>query len=63
VAKNFFNSVHLGWTNSGMIFEKYNVLYPGRRGDGGEYLPQSGFGWTNGVTLHFINVFKDSLLL
>jgi alpha,alpha-trehalase len=46
-----------------MIFEKYNVLHPGQRGDGGEYKPQSGFGWTNGVTLYFIDTFKDKLIV
>ena len=32
-----------------MLFEKYNVE-TGMVGSGGEYAPQDGFGWTNGVT-------------
>ena len=62
IAKIFFNTVFLGWKNDRVIYEKYNALFPGKQGTGGEYLPQSGFGWTNGVTLHFINTFKDKLI-
>jgi alpha,alpha-trehalase len=62
ISKNFFNSVYLGWKKTGLIYEKYNVLKPGSRGDGGEYYPQSGFGFTNGVVLYFINLFKDDIM-
>ena len=33
------------------MFEKYSVLRAGVGGDGGEYAPQVGFGWSNGVAL------------
>jgi len=29
--------------------EKYDARTPGASGGGGEYKPQRGFGWTNGV--------------
>lgn len=61
-AKKFFNAVYEGWKRTNSIFEKYDVLVPGERGSGGEYEVQSGFGWTNGVTLSFINTFRDDLL-
>ena len=34
-----------------MMHEKYDATRPGERGQGGEYEPQLGFGWTNGVVL------------
>jgi alpha,alpha-trehalase len=39
---------------NGSMFEKYNAEVPGTRGEGGEYAPQAGFGWTNGVALELI---------
>ena len=36
------------------MYEKYDAERPGERGEGGEYEPQDGFGWTNGVALEFI---------
>lgn len=44
-----------GWQADGVMYEKYNVTGPpGHRCSGGEYTPQSGFGWTNGVALDFM---------
>jgi alpha,alpha-trehalase len=37
------------YKSQGKMVEKYNVVDPGRPGDGGEYTLQDGFGWTNGV--------------
>jgi len=39
----------------GILLEKYNVEEPGKFGDGGEYQVQHGFGWTNAVSLCFMN--------
>ncbi|KAI0225188.1 hypothetical protein L0F63_003687 [Massospora cicadina] len=50
-------------TTPGYLFEKYNAAGKGFIGGGGEYTVQIGFGWTNGVILHFINLFKDQLTL
>ena len=36
------------------LFEKFDVTRIGSRGGGGEYSPQVGFGWTNGVALSMI---------
>lgn len=44
------------------MYEKYDVRVPGQRGSGGEYEVQSGFGWTNGVTISFIHIFRDELI-
>lgn len=37
------------YANEHKFVEKYNVVDPTRRGGGGEYKLQDGFGWTNGV--------------
>jgi alpha,alpha-trehalase len=62
IARNFFNSVFEGWKKHNVFYEKYDATMPGERGSGGEYTVQSGFGWTNGVTLQLLNIFKDSLI-
>jgi len=45
------NSNYCGYKNSSLMFEKYKADAPGVPGHGGEYVVQSGFGWTNGVIL------------
>ena len=39
------------WAASGFMYEKYDCLQVGHGGGGGEYKPQIGFGWSNGVAL------------
>lgn len=39
------------WKETGFMHEKYNAFQSKRAGSGGEYVPQVGFGWTNGVAL------------
>jgi alpha,alpha-trehalase len=40
---------------TGAMHEKYDVTTPaGKIGGGGEYAPQVGFGWSNGVALDFL---------
>lgn len=39
------------------MVEKYNAITPGVSGGGGEYDVQTGFGWTNGVMLHFLQTY------
>lgn len=43
------------------MHEKYNAFVPGERGNGGEYDPQVGFGWTNGVVLELLDVYGNVL--
>ncbi|KAL3846756.1 hypothetical protein ACJMK2_017717 [Sinanodonta woodiana] len=43
-----------GWKETGKMFEKYDATTSGRRGGGGEYDVQEGFGWTNGVVLDLL---------
>ena len=61
LAKAWLESNYLGWANTGQMHEKYNAKVPGARGEGGEYLPQLGFGWTNGVLLHLLSTYGETL--
>jgi|SRR5579872_2052523 len=45
------------YRRSGKLVEKYDVTAPGRRGGGGEYPLQDGFGWTNGVMRKLIALY------
>lgn len=56
-SRSFYENVKIGFKNYGVFFEKYNCESIGNTGKGGEYLPQEGFGWTNGVTIDFIHRF------
>eukprot|EP00039_Didymoeca_costata_P021646 m.345069 g.345069 ORF g.345069 m.345069 type:complete len:631 (-) comp25714_c0_seq1:117-2009(-) len=50
----------IAWNRSGFMYEKYNAYKMGSGGGGGEYVPQRGFGWTNGVALMFLkNTVKE----
>lgn len=46
-----------------MMFEKYDVTTRGIPGGGGEYVVQDGFGWTNGVALHFLQMYASRFTL
>lgn len=62
LTRDWLRSNYLGWVNSGgNMFEKYNAAVPGQRGEGGEYYPQVGFGWTNGVVLHLLKTYAHDL--
>jgi len=47
-----------GWVEDGVMHEKYDATRPGKRGEGGEYVPQVGFGWTNGVALSLLRRYR-----
>lgn len=36
---------------------QYDAVKPGFYGGGGEYVVQSGFGWTNGVVFEFLDIY------
>jgi len=61
ICNNWITSNIIGLTNNQTMFEKYNALEPGQRGSGGEYNPQEGFGWTNGVFLSLLNDFGHQI--
>jgi len=57
IASRWVNATYIGYQNTQMMHEKYNAFIPGAPGQGGEYPPQIGFGWTNGVSLEFLKMF------
>lgn len=50
---------YTAWTRTGQMFEKYNATELGGIGSGGEYVPQLGFGWSNGVLLRFLTEYEQ----
>lgn len=55
IAERWSNMVRADFDRTGWLHEKYDVERRAE-GGGGEYVPQHGFGWTNGVTAAFIDV-------
>ena len=54
LGSRWLNSTLLAFQRTGFMFEKYDATTVGRGGGGGEYVPQVGFGWTNGVALQLL---------
>ncbi|TYZ56927.1 hypothetical protein PybrP1_001910 [[Pythium] brassicae (nom. inval.)] len=52
---------YVGWKHTGQMFEKHNATVLGGIGMGGEYTPQVGFGWTNGVILKYLSKYEPLL--
>ena len=53
-AHKYCKSVSKGLRLTQAMHEKYDCRFFGAIGRGGEYAPQTGFGWTNGVALAFL---------
>jgi alpha,alpha-trehalase len=49
IACRWMRAVDAVYEGSGKLVEKYDVIHTNRKGGGGEYPTQDGFGWTNGV--------------
>jgi alpha,alpha-trehalase len=49
IACRWMANVNGVYRESGKLVEKYDVIRTNRKGGGGEYPTQDGFGWTNGV--------------
>lgn len=47
------------WRKTGFMYEKYDATNFGHGGGGGEYVPQVGFGWSNGVVLDLLKRYPD----
>jgi alpha,alpha-trehalase len=58
IKTNWLNKVEAIYKKEGKLTEKYDVVNQNEAGGGGEYPNQDGFGWTNGVTLKFLNANK-----
>lgn len=44
------------------MYEKYDSSKLGKRGEGGEYKVQAGFGWTNGLALYYLVSYGDKIV-
>ena len=53
IAKSWVTMVDRHYRATGVLLEKYDVEHEGA-GAGGEYVTETGFGWTNGVTLELL---------
>lgn len=61
LANRWIVTTFLAYNSTGYMHEKYDALILGEAGDGGEYPPQIGFGWTNGVTLDLLGRYGDKV--
>ena len=55
IANAWLETNLIAFQKSGFMYEKYNADKSGEGGSGGEYTPQVGLGWTNGVALVFLD--------
>jgi alpha,alpha-trehalase len=61
VARRWTTSNLRAWRKTHFMFEKYSAVDHGYGGAGGEYAPQVGFGWSNGVALSLLARYGDDL--
>ena len=57
IATRWVRTNYDAYKATGAMHEKYDVVTCGKSGGGGEYKPQTGFGWSNGVILSFLDEF------
>ncbi|XP_057799475.1 probable trehalase [Salvia miltiorrhiza] len=57
IAVKWIRTNYVGFKETGAMHEKYDVRKCGASGGGGEYKPQTGFGWSNGVVLALLEEF------
>ncbi|PON73594.1 Glycoside hydrolase [Parasponia andersonii] len=57
IAVRWIRTNYVTFKKTGTMHEKYDVERCGHFGGGGEYVPQTGFGWSNGVVLALLEEF------
>jgi len=57
IACRFLHDVAAVYDQTGKLVEKYDVIRTDRKGGGGEYPTQDGFGWTNGVVRKLVGLY------
>ena len=55
VSETWIATCFAAYQSTGFMYEKYNAFVFGVGGGGGEYVPQVGFGWSNGVVLYLLD--------
>ena len=61
IARAWTSSNFKAWRRTHYMYEKYSATDEGVGGGGGEYTPQVGFGWSNGVALALLSRYGDEL--
>ena len=59
LASRWIKNNFQGFRVTGHMHEKYSAVRTGLAGGGGEYAPQVGFGWTNGVFLDLLRMYPN----
>ena len=59
IACRWMSNVGEVYRQTGKLVEKYDVMELGKRGGGGEYPLQDGFGWTNGVMRQLLALYPS----
>jgi alpha,alpha-trehalase len=59
IAESWVRACHKSFMQDKQMFEKYDAEVLGQYGGGGEYVVQSGFGWSNGVVLEFLSKYGE----
>jgi len=62
LAQQWVGTCYTAWRQTGFMHEKYSASCYGVGGGGGEYEPQVGFGWSNGVVLQLLRDYGGSLV-
>ncbi|TVU31968.1 hypothetical protein EJB05_23684 [Eragrostis curvula] len=57
IATRWVRTNYVAYKSTDAMHEKYDVEICGKSGGGGEYSRQTGFGWSNGVVLSFLEEF------
>ncbi|XP_065858523.1 trehalase isoform X2 [Euphorbia lathyris] len=57
IVARWIRTNYIAFKKTGAMHEKYDVQKCGEAGGGGEYKAQTGFGWSNGVVLSFLEEF------
>nr|XP_026492892.1 trehalase-like isoform X2 [Vanessa tameamea] len=61
LAAKWVRSNYEVWRQKTAMLEKYDATIFGGYGGGGEYVVQTGFGWTNGVIMALLDQYGDTL--
>ncbi|MCF6439553.1 alpha,alpha-trehalase [Pseudoalteromonas luteoviolacea] len=59
VGKSWLNTLEANFAINKCLLEKYNVIDLNKTAQGGEYIVQQGFGWTNGVARRLYKLFGN----
>ncbi|XP_049831437.1 trehalase-like [Schistocerca gregaria] len=61
LAQTWVQSNYKSYKTDGYMYEKYDASSFGRKGGGGEYEVQTGFGWSNGIILELLKKYGQVL--